>query len=167
MIDPQFDERFDAALAAIEARESERAASRAMWHAHHWPEDYDRCVMVAGRPLCRRCSTLYPTALGVAFAALAGAVLWPAHLDLWFIWLLSIPATVEFALEQLGVLRYSARRQVAVTLMLAPALGSGFAHELADSWSWEFWGPVIVFSTLWFFAALEGRRRRNRWVAHG
>ncbi len=162
VIDPRLDNRFDAALADIEARESERAASRAMWHAHHWAEDYDRCLIVGGHPLCRRCFTLYPIALAVAIAGLAGAVLWPAHLDLWFIWLLSVPATVEFMLEQLGVVRYSARRQVAVTTLLAPALGSGFAHELDNSWAWEFWGPVLVFSTLWFLAALGGRRRRNR-----
>jgi len=162
VIDPQLDERFDAALAAIEGRESERAAGKAMWHAHHWPEEYDRCVTVAGRPVCRRCLTLYPTAIGVAIAALAGAVLWPARLDFWLIWALSVPATVDFVLEQLGVIRYSARRQVAATLLLAPAIGSGFAHELDDSWAWEFWGPVLVFSTIWFLAALEGRRRRNR-----
>ena len=73
-----------------------------------------------------------------------------------------MPATVDFVLEQLGVIRYSARRQVAVTLLLAPALGSGFAHELDDTWSWKFWGPVLVLSTIWFVAALAGRRRRNR-----
>ena len=46
-----------------------------------------------------------------------------------------------------------------VTLALGPALGTGFAHELDDRWSWVFWGPVLVFCTVWFFAALIGRRR--------
>ncbi len=162
LIDPAFEGRFDAALAAIEAREAERSASRAMWHAHHWPEEYDRCVRVAGRPVCRRCLALYPTSIAVAVAGVAGVAFWPASLDLWFIWLLCVPATLDFVFEQAGVWRYSSHRQLITTLVLAPALGRGMAHELDDRWSWEFWGPVLVFCTIWFFAALEGRRRRNR-----
>ena len=107
--------------------------------------------------MCRRCLVLYPLALAVAIASLVGLPPWPEALDLWFIWGLCIPATLEFMAEQIRVIDYSARRQTIATLMLAPALGRGMAHELDDSWSWEFWGPVLVFCAAWFIATLVGR----------
>ena len=61
-------------------------------------------------------------------------------------------------LEQLGAIRYSARRQVITTALLAPALGRGMGHELADTWSWEFWGPVLTFCTIWFIATTVARQ---------
>ena len=33
-----------------------------MWLSHHWPPDYDRCAVVAGLHVCRRCLVLYPLA---------------------------------------------------------------------------------------------------------
>lgn len=154
--------RFDAVVAAAEQRQESRRADREMWHAHHWPDEYDRCVVIAGRHVCRRCLILYPAAIAVAVLSLAGVVLWPRSLDLWFIWGLCLPATADFVLEQLGVIRYSARRQIIATALLAPALGRGIGHELAQMWSWAFWGPVFTFCTIWFVAALAGRRRRER-----
>lgn len=153
------DDRFDAAVAEIDARRADDAARAELWLAHHWPDDYERCVEIRGRHVCRRCLALYGTSFAVAIVLLAGVPLWPESLDLWIIWGLCIPATVDFVGEQTGMIRYSARRQLITTMMLGPALGAGIAHELRDSWSWEFWGPVLVFCTLWFGAALEGRRR--------
>jgi len=161
LLDGDHNARFDAALLAIEERESRRDASRAMWRTHHWPEQYDRCTIVAGRHVCRRCLTLYPMALGFAVLSLVGMVAWPAALDLWFIWLLCIPATIDFVFEQTQIWAYSARRQVITTALFAPALGRGFGHELSDSWSPEFWGPVLVFCSIWFLAALGGQRLRK------
>ena len=155
------DERFDAALAEIEARRAEDAARAGLWLSHHPPDEYDRCTVIAGRHVCRRCLALYAASLAVAVVMLAGVTLWPARFDLWVIWLLCLPATVDFVGEQLGWFAYSPRRQLAVTLLLGPALGAGFAHELADRWTWEFWGPVLVFCTVWFVAALVGRHRRE------
>ena len=160
-LDPVARRRFDAALDAIAAREARRRAERALWHAHHWPDEYDRCVTVRGRPVCRRCLTLYPLALFTAVLSLAGVVLWPSALDLWLIWGLCLPATLDFVLEQLRVVTYSARRQVITTALLAPALGRGFGHELADRWTAEFWGPVFTFCTIWFVATTIGRMRRQ------
>ena len=161
-LDPAAQARFDAVVGEIEQRQESRRADREMWHAHHWPDEYDRCVVIAGRHVCRRCLTLYPVAIAVAVLSLAGVVLWPHSLDLWFIWGLCLPATADFVLEQLGVIRYSVRRQGVTTALLAPALGRGLGHELAQTWSWEFWGPVLTFCTIWFFAALAGRRRREK-----
>jgi uncharacterized membrane protein len=156
------DDRFDAALAEIEARHAEERAGKQMWLTHHWPDEYERCVVIGGRHVCRRCLVLYSSSFLVAALLLAGVSLWPERLELWLIWGLCIPASIDFVGEQLGLFRYSARRQLAVTLLLGPALGAGFAHELDDSWSWEFWGPVLVFCTLWFFAALTGRGRKKQ-----
>jgi hypothetical protein len=157
--DRDFDTEFKRAVAAFNVRETQHRASRDMWLAHHWHDEYDRCVVVGRRHVCRRCLILYPLALLVAAASLAGQPPWPETLDLWLIWGLCIPATVDFVAEQIGVVRYSATRQTIVTLLMAPALGQGFAHELDDSWSWEFWGPVLVFCTLWFVAATAFRTR--------
>ena len=153
----ELDDRFDAALAEIEARRSDERARAGLWLSHHPLEEYDRCTVIAGRHVCRRCLLLYSTSLMVAALTLAGVTVFPAAAELWLIWGLCIPATIDFVGEQVGWFRYSARRQMIVTLALGPALGVGFAHELDDRWSWEFWGPVLIFCTIWFFAALIGR----------
>ncbi|MEM8707560.1 MAG: hypothetical protein AAGE98_13940 [Actinomycetota bacterium] len=146
----------------MKRRETDRLAHKHMWHAHHWPDEYERCVHVGGRPICRRCLTLYPAAVAVAIAYLGGLLLWPVSADPWLIWALCLPATADFVLEQLGVIRYSARRQVVTTALLAPALGRGMGYELADTWSWEFWGPVLVFCNVWFWATTAGKSRRAK-----
>lgn len=165
--DRDFDAEFDRAVTAFNVREAEHRASKGMWLAHHWPDEYERCVVMAGRHVCRRCLILYPVALAVAIVSLAGLPPWPPTLDLWFIWALCLPATVDFVAEQMGLVGYSARRQTITTLLLAPALGRGFAHELEDSWSWEFWGPVLVFCTLWFASTLAGRSRSPQGGTNG
>lgn len=159
-LDPNAQARFDAAVDAIADRERDHQARRQMWHAHHWPDEYERCVVIGGRPVCRRCLVLYPAAVVTAVLSLAGAGLWPTSLDHWLVWGLCLPATADFVLEQLRIIRYSARRQVVATALLAPALGRGMSHELTDAWSWTFWGPVFTFGTIWFTAALTGRSRR-------
>ncbi|MEM9464390.1 MAG: hypothetical protein AAGA90_03410 [Actinomycetota bacterium] len=156
-LDPASQAAFDQKLDSMQRREADRRAAAHMWHAHHWPDEYHRCVTVGGRPVCRRCLTLYPAAIVVGLAFVFGVSLWPAAADPWLIWALCLPATADFVLEQAGVIRYSARRQVITTALLAPALGRGFGYELTDSWSWEFWGPVLVFCTIWFIATLIRR----------
>ena len=111
---------------------------------------------------CRRCLALYPLALAVAFAALAGVLLWPRRFDPELIWLLSIPGTLEYVAEQLGVLRYRARRQIVATALTAIALGRGMSYELDHRWSWYFWGPLLVFGTIWFVSTIIGRRTQSQ-----
>jgi hypothetical protein len=153
------DDRYDDAVAEINERHREAAGRKALWRTHHHCDQYDRCVRVGGPHYCRRCVTLYPVAFLFAALTVAGLSLWPEQLDLWFIWLPCIPATLDFVLEQLQVIRYSARRQFWSTLVFAPAFGRGLGHELDDSFSVELWGPVLVFCTIWFFAAIAGHRR--------
>ena len=38
-------------------------ADTPMYLSHHWPSDYDRCAVVGGMHICRRCLVLYPVAL--------------------------------------------------------------------------------------------------------
>lgn len=80
------------------------------------------------------------------------------------VWLLSLPATIEFIGGELGWWRYNARRQVAVTVILGLAVGRGFYAELTSPGNWIFWGPVLVFGTLWFtVAAIQWLRNRGQY----
>ena len=46
-----------------------------------------------------------------------------------------------------------------VTALVALAFGRGLAIEIDDRWSWAFWGPVLVFCSIWFAAALHRAQR--------
>ncbi|KAG1648206.1 hypothetical protein GQR58_030040 [Nymphon striatum] len=119
-------------------------AKKRLWLSHNWPGEYERCAVVGGRHVCRRCSTLYPVALLVTVASFLGFAPWPASMDLFFIFALCVPATAEFLAEKILGWAYNSRRQVAVTFLLAPALGRGFWYEIQDRWTLEFWGPALA-----------------------
>ncbi len=161
---PEAEARLQALIAEQQARrEAEEDAARArrrLWLAHHWPGEYERCAVIGGRHVCRRCLVLYPIAIAVMIASLAGLAPWPERFDVWFIWLLCVPATVEFLAEKLRGSAYSPARQVVVTALVAVALGRGLAHEIDDRWSWLFWGPVLVYGAIWFAAAVIETQRR-------
>jgi hypothetical protein len=128
-----------------------------MWLAHHYPEDYDRCVRIGRSHVCRRCLALYPltfVVLGLCLAIQPGRAV-----ELWALAILSLPAVVELVLEQLGVLRYSPRRQVAVTLSLAIGLGAGFAVYLDDQLDRTFWVIVLLYASICLGAVIVGRLR--------
>ena len=154
--------RFDAGVARLAAQEEQRRARRNLWLSHHWPHQYgERCVTVAGRPVCRRCLALHPLAIVVAFVSAAGYAPWPASLDPWPIWLLSIPATAAYTAEALGIVRYHHRWQVATMLAAAFAFGRAMGYELLDRWHPWFWTPLIVFGAVWFWATLFASARRD------
>jgi hypothetical protein len=155
---------FEARLALMRAAEVERQGRRRFWLAHHWPGQYaERCVAVAGRPVCRRCAALYPMSAVMAVLALVAGPPWPLAWDPWPVWVLSLPATVVFVGERLGWFGYSPRSQVLTTLVAAVAFGRASAAELADPGQTMFWGPVTVFGGLWFAAVvLSQRRARTR-----
>ena len=121
-----------------------------MYLAHHYPEDYDRCVLIGRSHVCRRCLVLYP------LAALVLVLSYGWHpgptVDVLVLVLLPLPAVVELVAEQLGALTYAPRRQIAVTVPLGVALGRGFAIYLDDHVSLLFWGTVIVYSAVCFAA---------------
>lgn len=131
-----------------------------MWLAHHFPDQYDRCVLVGRRHVCRRCLVLYPLAFAVMFLSLGG-LNWPGWLDGWLVGLLPAPAATELVAEQLGVLRYHPTRQVLVTIPLAVGLGRGFAIYVEDPTSRLFWGVVLGYGGV-CFAAVVWRQWRDR-----
>src|SRR3954447_13756943 len=92
-----------------------------MWLAHHYPEDYDRCLRVGRRHVCRRCAVLYP----IAFVTLVATAGWhpPEGVDLVLVALLPLPALAEFVLEHVGVVHYAPARLVALTVPLGLGLG--------------------------------------------
>lgn len=147
----------EAAFAEVAERRAadaaHRQASKTLWLAHHWPHRYERCAVVAGRHVCRRCLWFYSISLLTLAAAAIGVSPWPATWDPILVWILSLPATIEFIGGEIGWWRYDARRQVVVTSILGLAVGRGFYAELTSAGSWTFWGPTLVFGSLWFAVA--------------
>jgi hypothetical protein len=128
-----------------------------LWLAHHYPEDYERCVRVGRSHVCRRCLVLYPVAF-VTMVVTAGWQPAPA-VDLLVVAGLPLPGVVEFVAEHLGAATYSPRRQVAVTLPLAVGLGRGLARYLEDHLDPLFWSVVIGYAALCAVAAWVRWRR--------
>lgn len=154
---------FQARIDALQRQRLDRMGRRNLWLAHHWPGSYgERCVVVSGRPVCRRCAALYPLSAVIAVLALTAGPPWPPAWDPWPVWVLSLPATVAFCGESLGWFGYSARWQVATTLVAAVAFGRALGAELADPGQAMFWGPITVFGGLWFAATSSGLGRRVR-----
>ena len=137
----------------------------ALWLSHHYPNEYDRCIHVAGRHVCRRCAVFYPVCFTVTVLALAG-VRWAPGLDTWLVWLLPVPVVVEWWLEHLGLLAYSARRNVALTLICAPAVGVGLARYLENPGDTLFWSVVAVYAVVCLLPVLIGTRG-GRTSTHG
>lgn len=123
---------------------SEPPPDTPLWLAHHASGQYDRCVVVGGRHVCRRCLVLYPVALSVLTLAVVG-LRWSAALDPWVVVLLPLPAVVEWWLEHLGRVRYSPTRQVAVTTLLGLGLGGALVRYLERPTDPLFWGVVLVY----------------------
>jgi hypothetical protein len=116
--------------------------STPLWLAHHPADQYERCVTIGDRHVCRRCLVLYPISLAVMVACLA---LIPDGAPPWVLAVLPLPAVVEWWAEHLGRAEYRPARQVAVTIPLAIALGAGLARYLDDPGDLAFWAMVIVY----------------------
>ena len=129
-----------------------------MWLAHHYPDDYDRCVVIGRTHVCRRCIVLYPVAFAVMGLALADIRV-PESLDHWLLVLLPAPAVTEFVLEHLGVVRYQPLRQTLLTIPMGVALGIGFARYLDHQGDPLFWGVVVGYSFIGLGASIIGWRR--------
>jgi uncharacterized membrane protein len=132
-----------------------------MWLSHHWPDEYDRCAVIGGRHVCRRCLVLYPTSL-VAALVLAHVAAWPSRLDPWFVWLLPLPSVVEFVAEQLRLVRHSPRRQVLLTIPLAVACGCLYVRYLRDQRDDLAWNVVIVYGGACLVSGFVRAFRRPR-----
>ncbi len=142
-----------------------RPPAMALWHAHHWPDDLDRCVLLGHRHVCRRCAVLYPVAFVVMAIGLAVPSMATASWMPWMMMLAPIPVTIEWIAEHLGGASYRPRRQMMLTALAAPALGIGLARYLrspSDRWFWIMvaaYGGICGLSAL---APVSLPRRHNR-----
>lgn len=152
-------DRGDEALAPYVPLSAEAPlADTPMWLSHHWPDGYDRCAVVAGRHVCRRCLVMYPVAVAVAVIAGLGPW-WPGAWDPWLIVLLPLPAVVEFVADNLGLIRYAPTRQMAVTALGAVAAGAGYLRYLDRPGDPLVWGTVVTYGVACVGASLLGHRR--------
>ena len=126
--------------------------------SHHPPSQYDRCIRIGSQYVCRRCAVLYPLAFAVAIASMFG-LHWPEAWDRTLLYLLPIPVTLEFVIERFGGIRHRAGRQIALTLLAAPALGRGLARYWTHAGDRVFWGMVLLFGGSALFALLATRDR--------
>ncbi len=130
----------------------------ALWLSHHWPESYDRCVHVGRSHVCRRCLFFWPACLGTMVLTLSG-IRWPIGLDPWLVALLPLPVVVEWWGEQLGLIAYSATRQVLLTLLCAPAVGVGLARYLESPGDLVFWAIAGTYSLVCLLGLFVTRSR--------
>lgn len=138
-------------------------ADTPLWLSHHWPFEYDRCVFVAGRHVCRRCLVLYP--LSAAFAVLVAIGLgWPDRIDPWLLWLLPLPAVVEFCAEHVNLARPVPARLVAATVFLAVACGRLYVRYLDRRTDPLVWAVVGVYGGLCLAVAVVTAVRQPREV---
>lgn len=161
-------DRLIAARLAEQRAEHEQnpVADTTMFLSHHWPSGYDRCVVIRGRHVCRRCAVLYPVALLAAFAAAAG-VTWPRTWDPWLFWLLPAPGVIDFVADVWGVVRHSPRRQVVVSAMLAVAYGKILWRYWQSPGDPLVWTVVLTQTGICLVASLSAGWLRRAWVDTG
>ena len=136
-------------------------ADTPMWLSHHWPEQYDRCAVVGGMHICRRCLVLYPLAL-VSGVVISLGSWWPHDLDPWVLWLFPLPGVIEFVLDNLRKISYVARRQMVLSSAGAIAAGVGYVRYLDDTFDPLVWSVVGVYTALCLVGAIVGGMRRTR-----
>ena len=131
-----------------------------LWYSHHHVEQYDRCVQIGKRHVCRRCVVLYPLVL-LSTAALMALGVSIVPILVLGMWILPLPMTLDWIAEYLGQVRYSPSRQILLTALAAPALGCAFALHLQQAFSPVALAPMTLYVLL-CCAAVVWRSRRAR-----
>jgi len=131
-----------------------------MWLSHHWPSDYDRCSVIGGMHICRRCLVLYPVAF-VSAVALSIGDWWTRDLDAVVLWLFPLPGVIEFVVDNLKLVAYSPRRQMLLTAPGAFAAGVGYVRYLDDTFDTLVWSVVGVYTFICVLAAVAGWMRKG------
>lgn len=114
-----------------------------LWLSHHHDHQLERCVPVGRYHLCRRCSVLYSTALATLVVALYLG--WSGSWTVAAMWLLPLPAAIEWLAEMAGRWRYSVPRQVATTIAAGLALGLAFAAHFRQPFDIDAAVPVLFW----------------------
>ena len=135
-------------------------ADTPMWLSHHWPSGYDRCAVIRGKHVCRRCLVLYPVAFVTGVAISIGSW-WDHSWDAWVLWLGPLPGVVEFVLDNLGMIRYSPVRQMVLSAGGAVAAGVGYTRYLDHLTDGLVWSVVAVYTTVCVVAVVVGSRRKE------
>lgn len=131
-----------------------------MWLSHHWPSGYDRCAVIGGMHICRRCLVLYPVAFLTAVAVGFGSW-WPHRFDAWVMWLFPLPGVIEFVLDNLRLIAYSSARQVALSALGAVAAGLGYVRYLDHTTDALVWSVVAVYTGVCLAGAVVGGLRNR------
>jgi hypothetical protein len=152
--------RLDAEIARWQAeRDAERAEPKApLWLSHHYRANHGRCRRVGNTLVCRRCLVLWPLALGVLIALNVGTW-WPESTDPALVIALALPGVIEFVADNLGWIRYSPRRQLALSVPVAFAIGRLLDRYLADQTDPVFWTVVVGYGAVMGGAAVIGQWR--------
>ncbi len=135
-------------------------ADTPMYLSHHWPADYDRCAVVGGFHVCRRCLVLYPVALVTGIAISIGSW-WPDSLNALVLWLFPLPGVIEFVLDNVGAIRYSPVRQMWLSAAGAVAAGVGYSMYLKDTFDATVWAVVAVYTTVCVAGVVIGHYRKR------
>jgi hypothetical protein len=150
----------DAFAEAVRRANAPEVRQTPLWLSHHYPDAYDRCAVVGGRHVCRRCLVLYPVAL-VAGVVISIGSWWSSAWDPWVLWLFPLPGVVEFVLDNLGRIRYSPRRQMALSAAGAVAAGVGYVRYLDDLTDPLVWSVVAVYTSVCLAGVFIGARARR------
>jgi hypothetical protein len=136
-----------------------RPAPTPRWLSHHHDDQLDRCLVLRGRHVCRRCAVLYPLALVTMVGLLLGGVaVGPVLLTL--LWLLPLPTVLEWVLEHAGRIRHSPARLVALTALAAPALGIALAAHARSPFTLAATLPIAVYAAVCLGSAALAAFRR-------
>ncbi len=130
---------------------------RATWLSHHPSEHHDRCVVVGGRHVCRRCAVLYPVA--VLTAALVALSTSESAALVWAMWLLPVPAALEWTAEHLGGAAHHPGRLAALSVPAGVALGIGVGLQVHDPWALSTVAPLVTWAVALGVIALIGSTR--------
>lgn len=133
---------------------------RPLWLSHHHEDQIDRCAVIGGHRVCRRCVWFWPAVAAWTVAALAGAR-WPDAADPLLLAVLPIPVVAEWWLEQLDVVGYAPVRQVLLSLLAAPAVGVGLARYLESPGDALFWTVVGLYALVCVAPVVIRWRRRT------
>ena len=85
---------------------------------------------------------------------------WDHALDPWVLWLFPLPGGIEFVLDNLGRISYSARRQVVLSAAGALAAGVGYVRYLDHRADPLVWSVVGVYTAACLAGAVLGGLRR-------
>lgn len=115
-----------------------------LWLSHHHDDQLERCVTLGRFHVCRRCIVLYTAALVTLVAALW--LNWSGGAAVVAMWVLPLPAAVEWFAELSGRWRYSIPRQVATTAAAGIALGLAFAAHFRSPFDIDATVPVLAWT---------------------